>query len=426
MPRLDPNRVRELCAHPVSRALVEVASDRPCHVVGGAIRDVLLRRPWHDLDFLVAGEGDRIARQLAERLRGRLVDLGGEFFASWRIVADGHDYDLWDRGAESLTAELGRRDLTVNSIACSLPDAGLIDPFDGIGDLQSRRLVATREDSFRLDPLRVLRLVRIRAELESFVIDEKTLAAAKQVAPMVRQVARERIREESMRILTTASPSTALVPLVQTDLYPRLWGESLPPSAVDRAAALATALQRSIATLDSPGFVPAPARELVGLALDCLLLHELRDPAGGVRYLSDHGYRTRAWLDRVRIVREWTTLPTSERDRRRFLHRLREDWPSAIIHLATLGALANAGQTGPGLVEAISRLALESGPEIFDPPRLHSGEEVMKLLGLDPGPKLGRALEAVRAAQVEGVVNTREDAERFLRDLSAQGVFEDR
>src|SRR5258708_29263090 len=76
----------ELCHDPVVLALLAASGATECHLVGGVLRDRLLGLATHDLYAVVAGRGDEIAGELAARLPARLVKLGGEDFAAYRLV----------------------------------------------------------------------------------------------------------------------------------------------------------------------------------------------------------------------------------------------------------------------------------------------------------------------------------------------------
>jgi poly(A) polymerase len=111
-------------------------------------------------------------------------------------------------------------------------------------------------------------------------------------------------------------------------------------------------------------------------------------------------------------------IPGDERRRRRFLHRLGNAWPTAV---ARLGAGWREEEDEQALAEwrqavrDLAALLAADGERILDPPRLLSGEDVQRLLGVPPGPEVGRALDRVRRAQVDGEIATREQAERLLR-----------
>ena len=83
-----------LLSLPAVSKLAEIAGATPCHLVGGAVRDAALGREVHDLDAVVDGRGEEIARRLATLLPARFVPLGGKEFPAFRLVADDLELDL--------------------------------------------------------------------------------------------------------------------------------------------------------------------------------------------------------------------------------------------------------------------------------------------------------------------------------------------
>jgi len=418
MTNLHFERLGALLDHPASRALLEVAENRPCHVVGGAVRDALLGREWRDLDLLVAGGGDALARRLATHMRGRLVDLGRGEWAAWRIVVDGRNYDLWDRGDQSLAVELHRRDFTINALALSIPDGELIDPCGGLEDLRAGRLALPAVTSFQSDPLRVLRLVRHQTELEGFEIVPEALSLARRSAPDIGNVAPERVRDECDRVLAGLRPWVAAEPLADTDLYPRLWngrGQVSTPApygaTVERCKRMPQIRVR-FGQCEPPGTLPPSA---AGLAVDALLTAELEDPRASLAYLERHGYRIRRWLARLEHVLAWRRIPMAESQQRRFLHQLGEDWQAALLASGVRADTAAERAAWEARCRALCRLVEQAGAVIFDPPTLLDARAVMELLQIGPGPALGAALEAIRKAQVLGTVTTAGEAMELLR-----------
>ncbi len=124
---------RALLHHPAVRTLLAASEGVECHLVGGVLRDRALGLPCHDIDAVVAGRGKEIAERLAVALPARLVLLGGKEFASYRLVADEVEVDLWDREAMTLHQDLARRDFTVNSFALDPRTGELVDPFERHG-----------------------------------------------------------------------------------------------------------------------------------------------------------------------------------------------------------------------------------------------------------------------------------------------------
>jgi putative nucleotidyltransferase with HDIG domain len=173
--------------------------------VGGAVRDALLHRPAHDWDFGVDRDALGLARAVADALGGAYFPLDTERDAG-RVVlmaADGARLELDFaalRGAD-LEADLLARDFTVNALA--LDETGtLIDPTGGAGDLKAGRIRATNEHVFRDDPVRLLRAVRMEAEL-GFEIELQTAAWMSRDASLLALPSAERVRDEFARVMAT-------------------------------------------------------------------------------------------------------------------------------------------------------------------------------------------------------------------------------
>jgi tRNA nucleotidyltransferase/poly(A) polymerase len=196
--------VNDWQALPLVRRLWEIiqAGDVEALLVGGAVRDGLLGRPLHDLDFVVAGDVAPLAAAVSRALRGALVLMDPERDI-FRVVAryNGQRFgiDFARRQGDSWDADLHARDFTVNAIAVDAAGRYL-DPLGGRDDLAAGRLRAASEGAFRADPLRTLRAVRLVAEL-GLVIEPETLAWIRRDAPLLPPVAAERIRDEFVRVL---------------------------------------------------------------------------------------------------------------------------------------------------------------------------------------------------------------------------------
>jgi len=178
-------------------------------VVGGAVRDVLLGRPVHDWDFTVDGDALGLARALADGLGGAYFPLDAER-GTGRVVLAAADeprqeLDFAALHSAGLEADLRARDFTVNALA--VDEVGLLtDPTGGQEDLAARCVRATSERAFRDDPLRLLRAMRMEAEL-GFGIEPQTVSWVRRDAPLLARPAAERVRDEFARLL--AAPGAA-------------------------------------------------------------------------------------------------------------------------------------------------------------------------------------------------------------------------
>jgi putative nucleotidyltransferase with HDIG domain len=179
---------------------------REAWLVGGAVRDRELGRAMLDVDVVVAGEPGEAARAIAAAARSAGQHTAcfalSEQFGAWRVAAPAGAWQIDVEGMRggSLAADLALRDFTVNAIAEPLAGGEPIDPLGGLSDLRTGRLRRAGETAFEDDPLRVLRLVRVVAEL-GLRPDAQTLSAARARAADLQQVSTERVFLELRRIL---------------------------------------------------------------------------------------------------------------------------------------------------------------------------------------------------------------------------------
>lgn len=395
---------------PAVRLLREAAAGRAVHLVGGTLRDRLLGRPHRDIDAVVEREGAAVAARLAAMLGARVVPLGHEALVSYRVAHRDLVVDLWDRGGAPLALDLARRDVTINALALDLVTGRLVDPLGGLADLVGRRLRVPAPQVLDEDPLRVLRLVRLAAELAGFRPTPETLEAARDRSGRLDEIPGERIRHELEIILGALPGLPSFELLCELDVHPRLL-------LGDASAHVRTGgrriLERSDALLDGRGLPIA--------AVDALLLHWTLLlaplPTGPAAAAMDR-LRRRGYLGR-RIARQWTVVsrheepPDDLRAQRWFLHRLGPLWPTAATVAASLSTERSL-ESCRDLLLRLAELAATEGDRLFDPPPLLATAEVMALAGLRPGPDLGRILERLRRKQIEGELVSGDDARRWL------------
>ncbi|HEC33690.1 MAG TPA: HD domain-containing protein [Chloroflexi bacterium] len=187
-----------------------LAAERNVQVwpVGGVVRDALLGRPIHDWDFAVERDAMGLARAVAKTLRGAFYPLDRERDTG-RVVLRREgprmELDFAALRGPDLEADLRGRDFTLNGMAAG-PDGRLIDPHGGLADLQARLLRAIGETTFDDDPLRMLRAVRLVAELD-LRLEARTAAWIIRRASTLCRASPERVRDEFARIL--AAPAVA-------------------------------------------------------------------------------------------------------------------------------------------------------------------------------------------------------------------------
>ena len=327
----------------------EVLAGQDAWVVGGAVRDELLGRPLVDLD-IACREPRAAAVAYARRAGGAPFPLS-ERHGAWRVALDdGRTVDFTPlRG--SIEDDLATRDFTVNAIAVPLAGGDPVDPFDGRGDLERRRLRHVSESVFDDDPLRLLRAVRL-ADQFGFELDRETAALARAKARLVAEPSGERIVAEleqltpaGFRLLDSLgllAPLGGSLRRLRDDDPPVLWLARVFGSALERYP------------------ISNERRRLVRTLL------RARPPADG-----------------------------SARELYRFR---RETEPWALEALEFVGA--------PELRDAVEDARRRDPTE-----PLVRGDE----LGVPPGPEVGRLLERIEEERAAGTISTREEALELVR-----------
>ena len=175
-----------------------------CYLVGGFVRDGLIGRTNNDIDLAVSGDALDISSQVAQNFAGRMIPLDEVNQVARVIFLQAKSRWHLDfaslRG--SIEEDLRYRDFTINSIAVRLAEAKgewsqveLIDPLNGYHDLRQRTIRAVSDDSFRQDPARLLRAIRLSATLD-FSIEPGTETLIQRDGELIVNVAGERLRDE--------------------------------------------------------------------------------------------------------------------------------------------------------------------------------------------------------------------------------------
>ena len=428
------------------------------HLVGGSVRDALLGRLGNDLDFTTDARPEQIL-DLVQGWAESTWDTGIAFgtvgvakkglqleITTFRSDAyDGASRNPVVTFGDSLDGDLLRRDFAINAMAVSLPDHRFSDPFGGLAQLSDRILdtPGTPERSFHDDPLRMLRCARFAAQL-SFTPATRVVAAMTQMAGEIARITVERIAAELQKLLLSAGPRTGLTLLTDTGLatfvlpelpalmlerdehhqHKDVYEHSL--TVLDKAIALEEAgpdlTLRMAALLHDIG-KPATRRfidgggvsfhhhEVVGRKLVRKRLRELRYPKHLIEdvaeltflHLRFHGYGDGSWTDSA--VRRYVTdagplLPRlnklvradcTTRNRRRQL-ALQRSYDDLEARIEALAAAEDLARVRPDL----------------------DGNAIMQLLGVGPGPVVGRAWAHLKELRLEIGPMGRDEAEGAL------------
>lgn len=409
-------------------------------LVGGAVRDWLRGVPPKDFDWAVP-DPEAGARQLAAGIGGSAFPLDEER-GYWRVHAPGDlQHDFVPLPAD-LTGDLRRRDFTVNALALA-GDGRVIDPLGGQRDLKRRVLRMVSEENLRSDPLRVWRAARFMTAL-GFALEPQTEAAVRAVVAALSSgtlslPAPERIRDEVHALLAHPEAAQGVRVLDHLGLLALTVPELLEAKGIG---------QGGFHHLDVFGHSVEALHQLLARRPDAgpalrwaTLLHDVgkartlaRDPETGRR--SFHGHDkvgaelTAAILTRLRLPSDdvrraaalvrahMVPLPPGEKEARRFVHRRRELLPDLLSLMLADREAARGPSSSPASRHAYALgmervlAALDEQPRA--PAPLLTGEEVMALLKIGPGPEVGAALRALAEARAVGEVSGAEEARAFV------------
>ncbi|MFA6002311.1 MAG: HD domain-containing protein [Thermoleophilia bacterium] len=436
-------------------------------LVGGTVRDLLLKREPGDIDMVTDGPPEAAARRFADKIGGSYFQLSEEF-QSCRVITDDHrtTYDFSSLRGAGIEADLNQRDFTVNAMAARLFDGEIIDPLGGLSDLESRLLVPVDDAIFDHDPLRLLRALRLEKELGFSVSGVlETLIRAKSL--LATRPAVERIWAEMGHLLEApgAAPATRrmdelglleiLLPEVHAlkgvsqneyhhlDVYNHVLAAS---DALDRviedpAVIFPRQAERILERSNLRIAGDASWRFVMGYSA---IMHDIAKPhcrftdeSGDFRFFEHDRIgaqmvgetltRMKASSGATRAITQLVachmrfeglkqSVPPSSRARLRYLRATEPYTPEAII----LSVSDQLAVRGPKTTDAAIERHLELAGEMMDEsfadqeaqalPKLVGGDELMRELVLEPGPQVGRLLDRILEEQQLGNISSRQEA----------------
>ncbi|WP_053351437.1 CCA tRNA nucleotidyltransferase [Leucobacter musarum] len=440
-------------------------------LVGGPVRDALLGRPVTDLDFTTSARPDE-TRVILDSVSGNVWDVGRDF-GTIAAKVHGETVEITTYRAEiyrddsrkpdvqfgdSIEGDLVRRDFTINALALMLPDLRLVDVSGGVEDLLAGtiRTPGAPEISFTDDPLRMLRAARFAAQL-GFAVTPETQASMYELAERLDIISAERIRDEFVKLLSAPDPEPGIRLLVETGLVDRFLpeltalvetqddhgrhkdvyehsltvlrqaialelerrdSETTEPDIVLRIAALLHDIGKPATRRFERGGVTFHHHDVVGSKLAKKRLRELRFDNDTVKrvarlvelHLRFFGYSDQQWTDSA--VRRYVRDAGAELERLHILTRADVTTRNRRKAERLEHAYDDIERRIDELAEAEELAAVR--PEL-------DGEQIMALLGIAPGPVVGRAYKYLLEVRLdEGPIGEEAAADRLRAWYAAQ------
>jgi poly(A) polymerase len=432
-------------------------------LVGGPVRDAFLGRTAPDIDFTSSANPDQIL-EIVKPLSSAHWDIGRAFgtigarFGDDTVEITTYRADKYSLDSRKPVVEFGtdlnedlfRRDFTINAMALTLPSKTFVDPFNGLADLLAGiiRTPGKPEDSFGDDPLRMLRAARFASQL-GFEIEPKTFAAMKAMASRIEIISSERIQQELTKLMLGKHPRKGLTALVDSGLAAIVLPE-LPALKLevdehhhhkDVYEHTLTVVEQAIDYEKDYGLEPDFVLRFAALMHDCGKPKTRKlEPAGGVSFHQHDLVGARITKKRMQALKfDNDTIKSVSRLvelHLRFFGYGEQAWTDSAVRryvrdaddlLIRLHALTRADVTtrNKRKAERLSfayddleaRIAKLREQEELDALRPDlSGEEIMQILDLKPGPEVGKARNFLMELRLEeGPLGAEEAKSRLLQ-----------
>ncbi|MBU0952451.1 MAG: HD domain-containing protein [Elusimicrobia bacterium] len=214
----------------IQTIIKEQKSNQKVWIVGGFLRDAILHKQTTDIDFVVDRNVLELAKRSAKRLSSRVITLDDVNRIYRIVIKSGPEgqmitLDFSAMSGKNINEDLSRRDFTINAVAAPLNSLdNMIDPYNGIADLKAKIIRSIAEKNFIDDPLRLLRAFRFSAEL-NFDILPQTLRQIKKHSKLISKPAKERVREELLKIFFVNNSTKYIYELDKNKLLEPLFPE---------------------------------------------------------------------------------------------------------------------------------------------------------------------------------------------------------
>jgi tRNA nucleotidyltransferase (CCA-adding enzyme) len=381
------------------------------YLVGGAVRDALLKRKreYLDLDFVLPQNAVETARNIAQKYQAGFVILDKERQIA-RVVFKIGTLDFAQQEGSTLEKDLKRRDFTINAIAYDIHHQKIIDPLGGLLDLEKQVIKMVSPANLEDDPLRLLRAYRQAAQL-NFKIDPETKLTIKELSPLIKKVAAERVQTELNYLLKSATETPWLIKAGKNGLL-NPWLKNATFDRLEQLTNIDHSAQYFIEKYDQLQQLNQAQSSWYGLAKLAHLVSN--DPAIAEEELINLKY-PRADIRVVNTILKYlpkfqaNNCPMSLRQQYFFFLDTQKVLP-------ILAVLLKALDVAESIINPFMDRYFNPHDPVAHPIPLMNGNDLIKGLNIQPSPLIGELLTEIAVAQIENKIKTKEDALIFAEN----------
>lgn len=454
----------------IIKEIIKYSPNIEVYCVGGIIRDIFLNRENFDKDLIVKGiDAKDYALNLSEKLDATFIPLDETNNIYRLVLKDKKNFiDITNVLNNSIEDDLKRRDFTINSIAINLKTFEITDINYGLKDLKNKKIRMIEEKNFKEDPLRLLRAYRFQA-VTDFDIDSKTEHTIKKYEDLIDKPAKERINYELMKLFNGEYTVKALLNMEKTGILYKILPiyldvKKVPPNThhhLDLIHHLIETvnqiqnfykiskpeIKNHLDTTDFGGFSRLSHLKLAGFMHDigkysCWTIEE---DTGRHRFIKhdDIGakmavpilknlkfskkqieYITKMIKHHIYPSHVISSEVVTDKIKMRYIRKMEDDVIDNII-LAMSDRLSARGKavTDEMVKNNITGLTnllnfyLDVKDTLEPLPKLLTGNEIMEILHIKPSKELGNIIAMIEEAQLNGEINTKEDALNFINEI---------
>lgn len=421
------------------------------YAVGGAVRDLLMGRPTKSWDFTTNATPEEILKLFPDSFYdNQFGTVGVKIYKSTTELEEKQIEEVYEittyrseqgysdhrhpdqvTWGKTIEEDLSRRDFTINAIV--LDGKTLIDLYDGQGDIKRKLIRAVGDPGARFseDALRMMRAIRIAAEL-GFMIDESTLDAIKINAPLITQISAERVRDELLRLLASLYAADGILLMRSTSILKHIIPEideafSTPQKSPKRHHIFDVGTHSVMALKHCPS--PDPIVRLATLLHDVGKTKTFKQQADevitfynhevvGTKLTRDIAKRwrlSRKQTDKLLALVRWHQFTVDERQTdsalRRFIRRVGKENLEDMLALRIGDRLGGGARKTSWRLELLKKRLEEVQKQPFTVTDLNvDGFDVMKEFNIKPGPMVGKILNQLFSEVEAGTLPNEHEA----------------